>query len=98
MRIVHADRPCSWRERRASCLPAGVFERAPFRRRPCRLPATLEVTQGGDSSQKLQARQPRVQAALRQQRFVRPLFRDTPVIQHHDPVGLLHRGQAMGDD
>ena len=29
---------------------------------------------------------------------MRPLFDDPTLVQHQDPVGVPHRGKAMGDD
>ena len=37
-------------------------------------------------------------SATAKQFIVRPHFDDRPSGQHHDPIGLLNRGQTMGND
>ena len=50
------------------------------------------------SGVKLQSRQPRVHAALGYQFRVRALLDQTAPVNHHNAVGFLHRGQAVGND
>ena len=50
------------------------------------------------SGLKLQSCEAGVHAAVRHQLGVRALFHQPAVVQHHDAVGLLHRGQAVRDD
>src|SRR6185436_8396575 len=48
-------------------------------------------------SQELQPRQAGIESALRHQLGVRALRDDRAALEHHDPVGGLHRGQAVRD-
>ena len=40
----------------------------------------------------------RIQTVVREQLRVRAAFGNRAGIEHDDPVGLLHRGEPMGDD
>jgi hypothetical protein len=39
-----------------------------------------------------------IEAAAREQFFMRALLDDAPVLQHDDAIGVAHRGEAMRDD
>jgi hypothetical protein len=54
--------------------------------------------QAAPSARELQSRQPRIHATLGHQLMVRALLHQLAVVQHQNAIGLLHGGQAVGND